>query len=263
MVEAKRCAEAGASIVHVHARTPDGNMSYDCSWYDEVAWRIATETDLIANFTMARFNSAPIESTFAYLRGCRRPPEMIALNCGTIVLNMRQPDGTRRSLQVPNSWDDMVDTAALCRELGILPELAALDSGFLSNIATLQEDGHIEAPQFLLLEFSSRFGDGIQAMVGTPAAYFYAAETVRTRFPGAIWAAHGMEESSFLIGGLAITTGAHVRVGFEDCTTLPTGEQARSNAELVEWAVEVGRLTGRSPASPAQTRGIVGLNKFP
>ncbi|HKS20098.1 MAG TPA: 3-keto-5-aminohexanoate cleavage protein [Bradyrhizobium sp.] len=261
LAEAKRCADAGASIVHVHARTAEGGISYDPDWYAEVAERIASETELILNVTTTRFGGVPREQIFDYLRRCAGWLEMIALNCGAIVINRKQADGHRRSLEIPNNWDDLLATLAVCRDLDITPEPATFDVGFLSTLVALVADGAMERPRYLLLEFASRLGDGIQAIPGTPAAYALMADLVRGALPGTLWAAHGGNESCFLIAGLAISTGAHARLGFEDRVTLPDGRLARSNAELVSWAAEAARLYGRRPASPAETRQLVGLRR--
>jgi uncharacterized protein (DUF849 family) len=73
-------------------------------------------------------------------------------------------------------------------------------------------------------------------------------------FPGSTKLAHGYEGSTYSIALQAIARGDGLRIGFEDRTTLPNGQEARSNAELVGWAVEVARACGREPASPTEAR---------
>ena len=80
---------------------------------------------------------------------------------------------------------------------------------------------------------------------------------VREVFPEAMWLAHGIEASVFTIAELAIEDGAHVRIGFEDRVTGPQGQPAASNAELVRWAVERARASGREPATPAEARAAL------
>jgi uncharacterized protein (DUF849 family) len=145
----------------------------------------------------------------------------------------------------------------VCRERGIVPEPAVLDTGFLSNVAMLVEDGLLPSPRYLLVEFSGRFGQGFQIMPGTPRSYFYMTDCVKEVFPDATWIAHGIEDSVFTIASLAIATGAHIRIGFEDRATLVNGTPAQSNADYVNWAVEVARAHGRQPASPQEARQIL------
>ncbi len=257
--EAKRCFEAGASIVHIHARTSQGATSYDPAWYTEADRQIRSQTSLVVNHTTARMPDATIDQVLRYLRETPEPVDMISLNTGNIVFNTPLVNGSRHSIAIPNSYEDIRQIILACRERGIVPEPAVLDTGFLTNVATLVEDGLLPVPRYLLVEFSGRFGDGFQIMPGTPRSYFYMTECVKELFPKAIWAAHGYEDSVFTIGNLAITTGAHIRVGFEDRATLVDGALATSNADFVKWAVEVARANGREPASPLEARQMIGL----
>ena len=257
--EAKRCVEAGAAIVHFHARTSQGGTSYDPEWYAEADRLIRAQTGLVLNHTTARLPDASIDQVLRYLRETPEPVDMISLNTGNIVFNTPLSHGTRHTIAIPNSYDDIRQTILVCRERGIMPEPAVLDTGFLTNVATLVQDGLLPSPHYLLVEFSGRFGDGFQIMPGTPRSYFYMTACVKELFPQAIWVAHGIEDSVFTIASLAIATGAHVRVGFEDRATLVDGSLAESSADFVSWAVNVARAHGREPATPQEARQMIGL----
>lgn len=259
--EAKRCSDAGASIVHFHARTPQGGTSYDPAWYGEADHQIRAQTNLVLNHTTARMPDASIEQVLRYLRETPEPVDMISLNTGNIVFNTPLAGGTRRTIAIPNSYDDIRQTIFVCRERGIVPEPAVLDTGFLTNVVTLVQDGLLATPRYLLVEFSGRFGDGLQIMPGTARSYFYMTACVHDLFPDAFWIAHGIEDSVFTIASLAIATGAHVRVGFEDRATLVDGSLAKSSADFVAWAVQVARAHGREPATPQEVRQMIGLQK--
>lgn len=255
--EAKRCADAGAAVVHIHARTPEGEISYDPEWYAEADRLIREQTDLIVNHTTARMPDATIEQVLRYLRETPEPVDMISLNSGNIVFNTPLSEGGRRTIAIPNSYDDIKQTLMVCHERGIVPEPAVLDTGFLSNVAMLVEDGLLPSPRYLLVEFSGRFGQGFQIMPGTPRSYHFMTDCVKEVFPDATWIAHGIEDSVFTIASLAIATGAHIRIGFEDRATLVDKTPAQSNADYVHWAVEVARAHGRQPASPQEARQIL------
>ena len=257
--EAKRCADAGASIVHFHARAPQGGISYDPAWYTEADRLIRAQTNLILNHTTARMPDATLDQVLRYLRETPEPVDMISLNTGNIAFNTPLSHGTRHTIAIPNSYDDLRQTLMVCRERGIVPEPAVLDTGFLTNVATLVQDGLLPSPRYMLVEFSGRFGDGFQIMPGTPRSYFYMTACVKELFPDATWVAHGIEDSVFTIAGLAIATGAHVRVGFEDRATLVDGSLAQSSADFVTWAVNLARAHGREPATPREARPLLGL----
>ena len=255
--EAKRCADAGAAVVHIHARTPEGGISYDPEWYTEADRLIREQTDLIVNHTTARMPDATIDQVLRYLRETPEPVDMISLNCGNIVFNTPLSEGGRRTIAIPNSYNDIKQTLMVCNERGIVAEPAILDTGFLSSLVMLVEDGLLPSPRYLLVEFSGRFGQGFQIMPGTSRSYFYMTECVKEVFPDAIWIAHGIEDSVFSIASLAISTGAHIRIGFEDRATLVDGTPAQSNADYVNWAVAVTRAYGREPATPQEARQIL------
>jgi 3-keto-5-aminohexanoate cleavage enzyme len=257
--EALRCAAAGASIVHIHARSASGAISYDPQWYAQTDQLIRARSDLIINHTTARLPDASIEQVLRYLRETPEPVDMVSLNTGNIVIIGALQGGTRSTLAIPNSYEDIRQTILACRERGIVPEPAVLDTGFLSNVVSLVDDGLLNSPNYLLLEFGGRFGDGLLIMPGTARSYVYMTDCVRDLFPQAIWAAHGIEDSVFHIAALAIAGGDHLRIGFEDRATLSDGRPATSNAEFVAWAVTTARAHGREPATPAQARALLGL----
>lgn len=257
--EAWRCAAAGAAIVHIHARSDDGAISYDPQWYTQTDRLIRARSDLIINHTTARMPDVELTQVLRYLRETPEPVDMVSLNTGNIVINLAWQDGSRRTLAIPNSYEDIRQTILVCRERGILPEPAVLDSGFLSNLVSLVEDRLLSSPKYLLLEFGGRFGDGLLIMPGTARSYVYMSDCVRELFPQAIWAAHGIEDSVFHIAALAIAGGDHLRIGFEDRATLSNGRAATSNAEFVSWAVAAARAHGREPATPQQARTLLGL----
>ena len=96
-------------------------------------------------------------------------------------------------------------------------------------------------------------------MVGSPRNYFMLTDNIREFYPDATWLAHSSGSQTFVIAGIAVATGAHIRVGMEDSPFLPGNPAPRTNAEYVEWAVNLARLQGREPATPSQAREILGL----
>jgi uncharacterized protein (DUF849 family) len=256
--EAKRCAAAGASMVHFHARSDRGAISYDPAWYAETDRLIRDETELILNHTTVRTEDIPIERVLDTLRDPPVPVDMISLNPGHLILHLEDGSGEgRTTLAIPNRYSDLTALLQVCRDRGIVPEPTVLDTGFLSNVAMLVGDGWLAPPRYLLVEFSGRFGDGFQVMPGNRRSYRFMTACVREVFPEATWIAHGIEESVFEIAALAIEDGAHVRVGFEDRATLSDGRVAESNADFVAWAVARARAVGREPATPAETRALL------
>jgi uncharacterized protein (DUF849 family) len=79
---------------------------------------------------------------------------------------------------------------------------------------------------------------------------------------GATWAAAGIGHYQFSVNSLAMTMGGHVRVGLEDNLYLDEARtQLATNQDLVDRLVTLGRTAGRTTATPAQAREIIGLRR--
>ena len=258
--EAISCHDAGASIVHIHARTPDGGVSYDPAWYTEADRLIRERCDLVLNHTTERAWGVPLEAVTRYMLETPLPVEMVSLNLGyNVAWPVDKATGWRHTTISPNSYEDICATLDACYARGTMPEPAIQDTGHLNNAFTLMNEGTIRKTHYFLVEPSGSWGDGIQGLPSTSQNYFFITDRIREFYPQATWIAHSSGLLTFEIVALAIATGAHVRVGFEDSPWLPNNPNPRSSADHVEWAVTMSRLHGREPATPAQAREILDL----
>lgn len=264
--EAWRCAEAGASIVHIHAQDEAGGWRADRDWYAAAIRAIrAAAPGLLISLTTLRPEGEPVATVTDLLTALAADPatrpDLASVNLGEIAEWVR--DGvppTRRTLRYPNSHDDIAATLATCAATGIVPELGVMDIGFIANAVALRHDGLLPALPWFLLELDSpTFGSGRQVAPATVANYDYLAYLLREHFPSAPWAAHGHGHPGYAVLERALTTGAHIRVGFEDCLLLPDGNIAPSNAAQVEWAVAAARTLGRATATIDEARAIIGM----
>lgn len=271
--EAARCVEAGAAVVHLHARTATGGWSADPAWYAAALRAIRAQApDLLVSITSLRPAGVPVWSVVNALHALAADPatrpDLISVNVGHIAL--WQPIETsegqehaprRHTLHFPNDYEDIAALLSACRATGVIPELGIMDLGFLSQAVALREDGLLPVVPWLLLELDSpAWGSGNQVAPATVASYDALAAGMPVLFPAAAWAAHGAGVATYAIVLHALEDGprAHVRVGFEDAVEGPDGQLAESNAQLVEWATERARERGRSPATPAEARTIIG-----
>jgi len=202
----------------------------------------------------------PVETVTKYLLETPEPVEMVSLNLG---MGVRWPinaaGGGRRTSISPNSYEDILATLDACYRRGTFPEPAVHDMGMLNNAITLMREGSIRSSRYFLVEPSAHWGDGRQALPGTPKNYFLITDTIHDFYPEATWLAHSSGAQTFMIGAIAIATGAHLRVGFEDSPFLPNNPKPTSSAQFVEWAAALARAHGREPATPAQARELLGL----
>lgn len=265
--EARRCAEEGATVFHVHGRADDGGWTADPARYAEVMrdLREAVPHGLVS-ITSIRPESVRVDAILDLLGALASDPatrpDLVSVNLGHIAIwePVTAETTPRRTIHYPNAYDDVTRLLSACAAHGIQPELGVMDLGFVSNAAALRDDGVLpERPWFLVELDSPAFGSGIQVAPSTVANYDALAASMRLHFPAARWAAHGQGVAGYAVLERALANGAHVRVGFEDAIQLPDGRLARSNAELVRWAVEAVWKAGRTPATIEEARAIAGL----
>jgi len=266
--EARRSAEAGAAVVHLHARTDDGAWTADPGRYAETIAAVrAAAPGISISITSLRPAGVPVEEIVdllaALAASAETRPDLISLNLGHGVVWEPAADaavGRRRTRHYPNDYEDVAALLAACAKHGIVPELALMDTGFLSNAVALLDDRLLpEHPWFLLELDSPGYGAGPQVAPSTVDNYVRLAEALAACFPATAWAAHGHGEPGYAVIERALTTGAHVRVGFEDALTLPGGARPESNGQLVEWAAAASRRRGREPMSARGAARIVGV----
>ena len=233
------CREAGASIVHLHARKPDGSSTQDPGVFGEIISGIRQRTDVIIQVsTGGAVGMTPEER----LQPVQLNPEMATLSTGSVNFG--------EDLFV-NTMEEIRAFARTMIAKGVKPEIEAFDSGMVQNALTLVKEGILELP----LHFD--FVLGVPgAMPGTPEALMY----MRSLLPaGCTWTVAGIGRTELPLGAMAIILGGHVRVGFEDNIYYKRGQLAESNAQLVQRMVRLAEELGREVATPEEARKILHL----
>ena len=254
-------ARAGASIAHIHVRDPaTGAPSMELAHYREVVERIrASDTDLIINLTTGpggRFVPSDDDPKLAaagstLVRPERRVEHVVALTPEICSLDLNTMwFGNAVVINTPRNAAIM---AAAIRKAGVMPELEVFDSGDIQLAHQLLADGVLARPALFQVVLGIRNG-----FPATPETLLYA----RSLLPAdAMWAAMGIGRMEFPIVAQACLLGGHVRVGLEDNLYLDKGVLAPSNAALVERAATIVELLGRSVATSAEARAILGLQR--
>lgn len=238
-IAAEECARAGASIVHVHARNPDGSPTQDKETYRQIIQAIKARCDVIVQVsTGGAVGMTPQER----LAPVTLVPEMATLSMGTVNFGgdvfMNHPA-------------DMEVFAKAMQQHGVKPELEIFDSGMLTTANRWLKKGLLTGP--LHFDFVLGIPGG---MAGTPEALMY----LKSQLPeGATWTVAGIGAAQLPLGTLAILLGGHVRVGFEDNVYYRKGELASSNAQLVARMARISTELGRAVATPDEARGLLGI----
>ncbi len=237
--EAARCREAGAAVIHLHVRNPDGSSTQAADRFAAAIDAIRAKTDCIVQATTCGAVGMSIDERAGPL-ACR--PEMATLNCGTINFGDDVFINTRREIR---------DMAARIRQAGSIPELECYEVGHIEEALSLAKDGTLSGP----LHF--------QFVLGVPGAIGAREEHVRfmrTLVPeGASWAVAAVGRHQQPMTELAMRLGGHARVGLEDNIYLSKGVLSEGSAPLVARAAQYARSIGRTPADPATARRLLGI----
>jgi uncharacterized protein (DUF849 family) len=243
--DVRRCADAGASIVHLHPRGPDGRPTQDPEVAAAFIRAVRTGApDVVVGITTSGRSNPELEGRAAVLDldGDVRP-EMASLTLGS--LNFPKQAST-------NAPATIVGLATRMRDRGIVPEWEVFDLGMLDYAAYLRTKDLLADPVYANILLGS-----LGTLAATPMNLALAVE----RLPrGAVWAATGVGRFQRQVNQWAIAMGGHVRVGLEDNIWFDDDRtELATNARLVERLVRVGRSMGREPASPAEVRRRLSL----
>ncbi|MCB1303137.1 MAG: 3-keto-5-aminohexanoate cleavage protein [Leptospiraceae bacterium] len=249
--EARRAAEAGASVVHIHAREDDGSPSHRVEVYAAIAEEVRKRSDVIINFSTGAVGVEK-EDRVRHITEVR--PEIAALNMGT--MNYAKYSGSRKSFVFNFVFENSMDTIQFfldaMNKAGVRPELECFDTGHVATIAPFVDLGLLTPP----LQFSFILG----VLGGAPATARQLARMVEMTPAGSHWEVIGISHVQWTLIAAALSMGGNIRVGLEDNFYVSPGEMATSNGDLVDKAARMARDCGREVASIEESRKILGLS---
>ncbi|EDZ44650.1 conserved hypothetical protein [Rhodobacterales bacterium Y4I] len=245
-VESTQAAhEAGASIVHVHVRNPDGTPSSSPERFARLLEGLRKHCpDLVVQFSTGGRSGAGRD------RGRMLPlkPDMASLSVGSNNFPAR----------VYENPPQLVDwLAAEMAAYGIRPEIEAFDLSHILMAHRMWRDGRLRDRPYV------QFVMGVQnAMPADREVFNFYVQTMHRLFgTDAPWCAAGIGRHQIELNDWAIRAGGHVRTGLEDNVRLDRDTLAPSNAALVARAAALCARHQRPVATPAETRAILGLHQ--
>jgi 3-keto-5-aminohexanoate cleavage enzyme len=249
--EARRAVEEGASMIHIHARKPDGTPSYEIEDFSAITEAIrGAVDDVIVNYSTGTIG-VPVSKRIDYLRACR--PEVAALNMGS--MNYAKYSRSRKELVFQmvfqHPFEEIVELLEEMNELGIKPEHECFDIGHVGSLEPLVDMGVLKTPLHV---------DCIMGVLGgIPATARNLVAMVDNIPAGSHWGVIGISRDQWMLIAAALTLGGSIRAGVEDNLYLPSGEMARSNGDLIAQARRMTEDVGRRPATVAEARGLLGV----
>lgn len=266
--EAYRCWQAGASVIHVHARDAQKRNSGDPKIYSEIIQRIREKCDILIQTTNGigvRRDPAtgqffwPSDEERLRLLNIDPPQDLYGIAAGSA--DFYHPEGGYPPKDTPfiNSIDLLRSTIKEVYARGAALEYEIVEASALHRLLRLADEGVFDRNRrnIWLLH-----GGGFGAIPPIARNVMFSIDEGQRLFPNALWGITGTGKDQFKLCTLGLAMGCDtVRVGFEDNIYLPSGKPARFNADLVEAIVKIAAIYGREPATPAEAREIFGLPK--
>lgn len=263
-------AEAGAAILHLHARVPEnGRPTGDPEVYERFLPVIRQQTDAVINITTGGAATMTVEDRLA--AAARFKPELCSLNMGS--LNFSFFPAANRITSWKHDWErdyvvnsddyifrntfrDIEKILSTMADAGTKFEHECYDVGHLYNLAHFLDRGLVQELFFVQMIF------GILGGIGADLENLFVMKETADRLFGRNsyqWSvlAAGRHQMPFLTQ--AALLGGHVRVGLEDSLFIERGVLAKSNAEQVQKIRRILAEMGLEAATPAEARTMLGL----
>ncbi|CAH1689203.1 putative 3-keto-5-aminohexanoate cleavage enzyme [Hyphomicrobiales bacterium] len=261
--------EAGASILHLHARNPqDGRPDQTIEAFMRFLPRLKQSTNAVINITSGGSPHMKLEERV--LPAARLKPEVASLNMGSMNFGLfpllekypefkfeweRQHLEATRDVVFRNTFKDIEYILDTCSENGTRFEFECYDISHLYNLSHFVERGLVKPPFFVQSVF------GILGGIGTHPEDVAHMKRTADRLFGADyrWSVLGAGASQLRIAAQAAAMGANVRVGLEDSLWAGPGRKAQSSGEQVRLARMIIEGLGLRIATPEEARQILHL----
>ncbi len=241
VAEACRCRDAGATIIHLHARDDNEKPTYKKEVYAEIFQGVREECPelLISGSCSGRLHGEFWQRS----QVLELDPDLGSLTLGS--LNFPK----QASINEPS----MIQQLALkMKQREIVPEMEIFDLGMADYAQYLIQKEILVQPFYANILLGS-----LGTMAATPENL---CTIVRALPTGTTWAATGIGRYQFFVNSLAVTMGGHVRVGLEDALYYDwKDKQLATNAGLIDRVVRLARAAGREIATPEQAGQITGI----
>ncbi len=262
-------AEAGAAILHLHARDPEnGRPTQNPAVFERFLPRIKQSTNAVINITTGGSPHMTVEERMQ--PALRFKPELASLNMGSMNFGLfpmldrfekfiypweREHLENSRDLVFKNTFMDVENILRAGTENGARFEFECYDISHLYNLAHFMDRGLAKPPLFVQSVFGLLGGIG-----GHPEDLMHMKRTADRLFGGDYrWSILGAGRNQMPLASIGAAIGANVRVGLEDSLWIGPGELARSNADQVQKMRQVLEALSLEIASPSDAREMLDL----
>jgi uncharacterized protein (DUF849 family) len=267
--EARRASEAGAAVVHIHARDPEtGQPSADSNLFGQILSKIKASCNAVVCTTTGGGFGMTVEQRVSVVK--TYSPELASLNAGSLNFALHpildkikefkhdwEPQylGMSEDFIFPNTFKTLREFNQFFAAQDTKPEFEIYDAGMLNNLSFLLQTGKIKKPVYL--QFVLGILGGMQATVNNLVFLVNSAREIIG--DGFVWSVCAAGRHQFTMCNLALLMGGNTRVGLEDNLYLKKGAMATSSAQQVEKIIRIGKEHGLEPATPEEARKILNL----
>jgi uncharacterized protein (DUF849 family) len=205
--EAKRAYEAGAAVVHIHARTPEGLPSYEIQDYRNIYEAVTAACPIIINFSTGAINITT-QQKIAHIQAVK--PAIGALNMGSMNYAKYHSEKKRFVFEFvfPNPFSEIIEIVRAMNQVRTKPELECFDLGHVGNSYPLIDMGLLQPPY----QYSLIMG----VLGGIPPTTPNLVRMVELLPTGSDWEVIGISLDQWRLVAAAIGLGGNIRVGLED-----------------------------------------------
>ncbi len=243
--------KAGAAVLHVHARNPDGSNTMDAEIFGELHARLCAETDAVIQLTTGGSPLLPITER---VKTVFHAPEMASLNMGLLNFFIRG-----EQVFFPNHRSDIEHFAHEMVARGVKPEFEVYNAVMLEEVAHVLSLDIFEPPYAVnfVLHTPTQGGSRGTAhnlidMVNRLRDLPVPQDQLRVNVSS-------MGRTQLPLTTMGLAMGLNIRVGLEDNVYFRYRELATDNAQLVARAVRIAHELERQPATPDEARQLLSL----
>ena len=262
--DAVACREAGAAILHFHARKLDGAPEHDAASYSETVRRIRQASDILVHPTLGYVTlDDSAERRLAHILEMAKDPEtgphFAPMDMGSVNVD-RYNDQARRfettNLIYKNSTATLTYFAEHIRKAKLKPYLVSWNIGFTRYIDAFMDMGLIDGPAFVCfcLTDNTWLGGHPGTLKGLQAHLDFL-----PRDKAMEWTVVNFGGNLFALAGAIIQLGGHISIGLGDYTYRELGMP--TNADLVRRIAVMAKDLGREVATPEEAKAILGMDK--
>jgi 3-keto-5-aminohexanoate cleavage enzyme len=260
---AAECRAAGASIIHFHARQPDGKPAHAPELYAEIAAKIREKTDILIDSTLGQITVKEDENRLAHIKlmgqQTKTRPDFAAVDAGSSNIDAYDPAAKRfRTLDKVylNSTETCLFLARGMTEAGVKPHLSVWTVPFVRMVEAFLDMGAVLEPAYVqcVLTEGGIVGGHPCTPRGLEALIDFMPQGRRIE-----WTVCCKEGNLLNVAQVALARGGHLAPGIGDYPYPELG--CPSNADLVRRIAQLGRDAGREPTTTDEARALLGIVK--